>query len=180
MNVQPLADLPCAKRKRGLSLISRSEQGFTLLLLLIVVAIMGAGLAAFGELTSHAAQRERERELIFAGQQYREAIAAYYERTPGVAKRYPQKLEDLLADQRFPDTRRYLRKLYRDPMTGSSDWGLVAAPGGGIMGVYSRSEAAPIKTGGFEPAEASFAGAARYADWQFLHNPSPTGLRPPR
>jgi type II secretory pathway pseudopilin PulG len=165
-------------------------------LLLIVVAVMGAGLAAYGELTSHAAQRERERELLFVGAQYRQAIATYYERTPGVVKRYPMKLEDLLLDSRFPNIERYLRRFYPDPMTGNPQWGLIEAPGGGIMGVYSLSEAAPIKTGGFEPADASLMGAASYSGWRFFHSPqnvptagpaavpakapSPTGLRPAR
>src|SRR5256885_1260160 len=41
------------------------QSGFTLVALLIAVAIMGAGFAALGELASHAAQREREKQLLF-------------------------------------------------------------------------------------------------------------------
>ena len=44
---------------------------------------------------------------------------------------------------------RHLRRLYRDPITGQDEWGLVEAPGGGVMGVYSRSEDEPIKSGNF-------------------------------
>ena len=47
------------------------------------------------------------------------------------------------------------------------------APGGGIMGVYSKSEDAPIKTGAFSLANKTFADAKRYADWQFFYNPNP-------
>ena len=44
---------------------------------------------------------------------------------------------------------RHLRRLYKEPITGQDEWGLVEAPGGGVMGVYSRSEDEPIKTGNF-------------------------------
>ena len=43
----------------------RKQQGFTYLGILILVAVMGAGLAAFGTIASHAAQREKEAELLF-------------------------------------------------------------------------------------------------------------------
>ena len=46
--------------------------------LLLVVGVMGAGLAAYGQIYSHQAQREKEAELIFRGGQYRLAIESYY------------------------------------------------------------------------------------------------------
>lgn len=144
---------------------------------LIIVGVMGAGLAAYGELASHAAQREKERELLFVGNQFRQAIGAYYERSPGGVKRYPHKLEDLLEDKRHLMPQRYLRKMYRDPMTGERQWGLIDAPGGGIMGVYSLSEAQPIKTGGFAARDTTLAESARYSDWTFSYvpaNPAPS------
>src|SRR5258706_16393902 len=61
------------------------QKGFTYLALLIAVAVGGGVLAAVGELTSHAQQREKEAELLFSGHQYRQAIAGYYERAPGGA-----------------------------------------------------------------------------------------------
>jgi type II secretory pathway pseudopilin PulG len=149
----------------------RSQAGFTYLIVLILVAALGFGLAAVGEFTSHAEQRAKEVELLFVGNQFRDAIGAYYENTPGIAKRYPQKLEDLLQDNRFPTIKRYLRRVYVDPMTAKADWGLVEAPGGGIMGVYSRSSAEPVKTGNFAAADRAFNGATRYSDWQFSYLP---------
>lgn len=149
----------------------RNQQGFTYLIVLILVAAMGFGLAAVGELTSHAEQRAKEVELLFVGSQFRDAIGAYYESTPGIAKRYPQKLEDLLKDVRYPVAKRYLRRIYVDPMTSKAQWGTVEAPGGGIMGVYSRSTAVPVKTGAFAKAEQAFTGAAHYNEWQFSYMP---------
>jgi type II secretory pathway pseudopilin PulG len=144
------------------------QQGFTLLGLMIAIGVMGAGLAAYGELASHAAQREKEQELLFVGNQFRQAIAGYYERSPG-AKRYPKKLEDLLEDRRYPMPQRYLRRVYADPITGKAEWGFIPAPDGGIMGVHSLSESQPIKTGGFRAREATLEGAGRYSDWAFSY-----------
>jgi type II secretory pathway pseudopilin PulG len=146
--------------------------GFTLLGALILISVMGAGLAAYGELASHAAQREREQDLLFAGNQFRQAIAAYYERTPGAFKRFPQKLDELLLDTRQPVSQRYLRKIYPDPMTGKAQWGLIDAPEGGIMGVYSLSQAQPVKSGGFAARDSDFTDAARYSDWRFTYRPA--------
>ena len=141
---------------------------------MIAVAVGGGVLAAIGEFASHAQQREKEAELLFAGHQYRQAIAAYYERSPGGVKRFPQKLEDLLEDKRYPTTQRYLRKLYRDPASGKADWGLMEAPGGGIMGVYSLAQIKPVKSGGFLREDETFAGAATYGDWKFFYAPPKT------
>jgi len=151
----------------------RAERGFNYLGMLVIVALMGLGLAAFGELYSHAAQREKERELLFVGNQFRDAIASYYNKSPG-AKAYPKKLEDLVEDTRFPMPQRHLRRVYRDPMTGKSDWALVDAPGGGFMGVHSLSEERPIKSGDFSAKDASFEDAENYTKWMFTY--SPTGL----
>jgi type II secretory pathway pseudopilin PulG len=149
-----------------------AQRGFTYIGFLIFIAIAAAGLAAYGEVASHATQREKEAELLFRGNAYQAAIASYYKKD----QRYPASLETLLEDKRYPMPVRHLRKLYADPMTGEADWVLIDAPGGGVMGVRSRSEDAPIKTGNFLVKNQGFEGAQRYADWQFVH--SPPGLVP--
>jgi type II secretory pathway pseudopilin PulG len=145
-----------------------SQQGFTLVGALILIAFMGAGLAAFGGIASHTAQREKEAELLFRGNQYRQAIEAYYRKE----RKYPRALAELVEDKRYPTPARHLRKLYPDPISGNTEWGLVEAPGGGIMGVHSKSEAQPIKSGGFRLANKTFEDARRYADWQFFYQPN--------
>jgi type II secretory pathway pseudopilin PulG len=162
--------MSAGKENRGQT--PKSQEGFTLLGALLTIAVMGAGLAAYGELVSHAAQREKEQELLFVGNQFRQAIGSYYERTPGAVKRFPQKLEDLLEDKRYPMPQRHLRKLYADPISGKPQWGVIEAPGGGIMGVHSLSEAPPIKTGGFAPRDRTLAETARYSDWHFSYVPT--------
>ena len=143
--------------------------GFTYLGLLFIVAMMSASLALVG-LVWHAAQkREKEKDLLFVGNQYRQAIGQYLLATPGLAKQYPYRLEDLLKDPRRLNTRRYLRRLYADPITGSSEWGLVKAADGGIMGVYSLSEDEPIKTSNFKGLDKDFENKRSYAEWWFIY-----------
>lgn len=113
------------------------QAGFTYVGAMILVALLGGGLAAYGEMSSHARRRAQEAELIWVGNQFREAIGLYYQRSPSASKRYPDKLDDLLEDRRFASRQRYLRKIYTDPTSGKAEWGLVHAPQGGVMGVYS-------------------------------------------
>lgn len=143
-------------------------RGFGYIGLLILVAMMSAALAGAGEVWHTAQQREKEQELLFAGGQFRRAIAQYYANTPGKARRYPLHLEELLKDPRHPGIRRYLRKIYLDPMTGKAEWGLVTGPGGEIYGVYSRSQDAPLKRAGFRLAEKDFEGRTKYSEWVFM------------
>jgi type II secretory pathway pseudopilin PulG len=150
------------------------QRGFTYLGVLVIIAVMGAGLAAFGQLYSHAAQREKEQELLFIGGQFRDAIASYYNKSPG-AKVYPKKLEDLLEDRRFPMPQHHLRRVYSDPMTGKAEWGMVEAPGGGFMGVHSLSEETPVKSGNFSVKEQAFEGAEHYTKWMFAYSPPGLG-----
>lgn len=139
--------------------------GFTYLAVLFAVAILSGGLALVGEMWDTAAQREREAELLFAGNEYRVAIERYY--LSGPQRQYPGSLEDLLEDPRRPGIERYLRRLYADPMTGG-EWIVIRDPQGGILGVHSASEAQPLKVAGFKRRDAGFAGAPRYADWRFV------------
>jgi type II secretory pathway pseudopilin PulG len=148
----------------------RLARGYTYLAMLVAVAVMSAGLAATGEVWSHAARREKEAELLFIGQQFRQAIAFYYEQSPG-ARQYPAKLEDLLEDKRFPTPKRHLRRLYADPITGQPDWGIIEAPGGGIMGVYSNSRAEPVKKAEFGFRDRIFHQATNYYEWRFFYEP---------
>jgi type II secretory pathway pseudopilin PulG len=151
------------------------EQGFTFIGVLILVAIAGVALAGVGQLWSTAAKREKEAQLLFVGDEFRRAIGSYYEGSPGV-KQFPQRLEDLLEDERLPVIRRHLRKIYVDPMTGKAEWGLVKY-GERIIGVYSVSKDKPLKAANFKPEDDAFKAAGAYADWQFTYQPTSAGSR---
>ncbi len=153
----------------------RGQRGFTYLGLMIIVMVMGMGLAAFGTIYSQTAQRDKEAELLFVGEQFRAAIESYYLKSPG-ERAYPKKLDDLVEDKRFPMPMRHLRRIYPDPITGGRDWGLVEMPNnGGIMGVFSKSEEKPIKQANFGVKQAAFEDAESYAKWTFTHSPSSAG-----
>jgi type II secretory pathway pseudopilin PulG len=148
---------------------SRSGQrGFGYLLVLFALAAMGLLLAGTGEVWHTAQLRENEAELLFIGNQFRLALASYQKVTPEAAPQNPLQLEELLEDRRFVVPRRHLRKLYRDPMTGKAQWGLVKASGR-IIGVHSLSDGRPLKSF-FSESNAIFEGAVRYDQWVFSPN----------
>jgi type II secretory pathway pseudopilin PulG len=120
---------------------NRPQRGFTYLWLLFAVALSGAVLAQIGQHWSGLVQRERERELIFRGQQIAAAIAAYHA-APGVAAAaWPRGFDELLEDRRAAAPQRHLRQAFSDPLTGKADWVPVLDEGGGWRGVHSRSDA---------------------------------------
>lgn len=174
MNVRSI----CMAQKRP-----GDEQGFTYIALLIFIVIMGVGLAAAGEVWHMTMKREKEEELLFVGNQFRNAITMYYYRTPGQSVRYPMSLEDLLKDPRYPATKRYLRKIYFDPITNSTNWELVKGPNGEIFGVHSASEDEPMKKSNFSFADQGFEGQMKYSDWVFIISarfvPAPAVTNPP-
>ena len=88
---------------------------------LMLIAIAGIGMAGVGLVWHQNAQRENEKELLFVGEEYRRAIGSYYESSPAAAKQFPSSLDDLLLDQRFPNAKRHIRKLYADPITRNKE-----------------------------------------------------------
>jgi len=145
----------------------RPVAGVIMLGLLIALALSGIELMAAVDSWTLIRQRDREQQLLFVGTQYREAIRRYWFAAPsGTSRVLPRSLDVLLEDDRYTQPVRHLRRLYPDPITGSRDWGLVR-DGDGILGVYSPSEALPVKQAGFGPAYESFNGTSRYRDWVF-------------
>lgn len=144
------------------------QRGFTYIGLLITIAAMAAVLAATAQVWHTAQRREKERELLFIGEQFRRAMAGFARdaRTPG--ERLPKNLDDLVKDPRALSTRRYLRRIYADPMTGKNEWALVKQTDGGIIGIHSLSEEKPLKTSGFGLANAGFENKEKYSEWVFL------------
>ncbi len=146
------------------------QGGYTLLGLLVLIIIIGFFLGEAGAMWSDARQRDREAELLKVGDRIRIAIGRYYNNTPGPVKQFPRTLEALLRDDRFPVPQRYLRTLYIDPITRREGWGILEAPSGGIMGVYSLSGDKPFKTRQFRPIYKEFEDRKMYGDWIFAYS----------
>ncbi len=94
------------------------QDAFTLVTLLVFVAVLNVMVAVALPLWTQQIQREKEEELIFRGLQYAEAIRVFQQR----AGRYPVRLEELLEIQP-----RSIRQLWKDPMTESGEWDLIVA-----------------------------------------------------
>ena len=159
------------------------EKGSIYIWMLFAVTIAGILLGATGQIWQVKAQREKEKELLLIGEQFRQAVMSYYNSASGGGKKYPKTLEDLLLDKRGLVPERHLRKIFRDPMTKDTEWGLVEEPvpeqnSGvsisrsdlGIIGVYSLSEKIPIKSENFPEHYADFSEASTYQDWQFVYS----------
>lgn len=91
------------------------NKGYTLIILMIAVAVMSIGLLVAIPVLKTQLQREKEEELIFRGKQYVEAIRLFQMKYPG---RFPNTLEMLLEEK-------CLRKLYKDPMTEDGEWNVI-------------------------------------------------------
>ena len=144
----------------------RHDRGYALIAALITLAVASLAVTLAVGRAQVDAQRERETQLLFVGDQYRRALADYFLNPPlGQAASYPQSLEDLVEDRRGPVLRRWLRRLYADPVTGA-DWQLELAQGR-IVGLHSSSASAPLRHGGFDLADTEFAKAKSYKDWHF-------------
>lgn len=161
-----------------------AQSGFTYLYVLLLIALIGMGLAATGTLWRTDAQRAREAELLFVGDQYRQAIRSYYQ-LDAAQPRLPLRIDDLLADNRRPNPVRHLRRAYRDPVSGEPFVLIAAVEGPGIVGVHSPSTQRPFKRAGFSIENEAFTDATRYSEWRFVFAPpvaapvAPSGLVPP-
>jgi type II secretory pathway pseudopilin PulG len=131
--------------------IMTNQNGFTYILALTIVMIMGIMLGMVGQSWKTIMQREREKELIFRGSQIKEAIENWNNpkyTVPGGTPRVPRPLmdlKDLLLDSNSLTPLRFLPhsyaaklddtnpkcapdcakiKVYQDPMTGK-EWTII-------------------------------------------------------
>lgn len=149
----------------------RQHQGYIYLWTLFSISLAGVALAGLGQMWQTTAQREKEIELLYVGDQFRLAIEAFYNNATSAnrSQRYPESLSDLLKDEGAIVTKRYLRKIYMDPITNSFEWGLIKQGEKGITGVYSLSTKTPIKRAKFPEQYTAFSKAKSYQDWKFNH-----------
>jgi type II secretory pathway pseudopilin PulG len=94
------------QRQRG----SRSQQGYILLTLLLLAAVLAIAAAAMVPVITFQIKRDREEEMIHRGVQYSRAVRGYFKKFG----RYPTRIEDLQTTSNI----HYLRKTYKDPITG--------------------------------------------------------------
>jgi type II secretory pathway pseudopilin PulG len=121
-------------------MVTQRQSGSTIVLVLVLVAILSVGLLAAVPVWETQVKREAEEELIFRGTQIVESIRLYQKKNPG---RFPASLEELYK-------KRFLRRLYKDPMTRAGRWDIIvqndAFPQRGTASPMGGSAAAPRAT----------------------------------
>jgi type II secretory pathway pseudopilin PulG len=86
------------------------EAGYILITLMFMVSLLAIMAAVAAPMISFQIRRDREEELVHRGVQYSRAVRRYYKKFG----RYPTRLEDLESSNNL----RFLRKRYKDPITG--------------------------------------------------------------
>jgi type II secretory pathway pseudopilin PulG len=88
--------------------IGTSQDGYAMAALLVAIAVMAVLMTMAMPVWNTQAKREKEAELVFRGEQYARAIALYQRK---FANSLPPSVDVLVNDK-------YLRKKYKDPVTG--------------------------------------------------------------
>ncbi len=148
------------REKRSIRSKSGSQRGYILLTLMFFVAVLAIMAVAIAPTLSFQTKRDREEEMIHRGVQYSRAIRKYFKKFG----RYPMRIEDL----ENTNNMRFLRRRYKDPITGK-DFKLLhfgevqmTMPGGVAGGL-------PASSGTRGPTEGSTPGAGTSSA------PSPAG-----
>ncbi|MDY7574742.1 type II secretion system protein [Actimicrobium sp. CCI2.3] len=142
--------------------------GFAYVGLMVLIALLGL-VAAVGIRTGAALQRTQlEQALLNTGAQFSDALKSYADATLPGQPEQPESLQELLLDPRFPVVRRHLRKIPVDPLTGGTAWGISFLSGkSGVVGVYSLSDARPVKLANFDERFQAFEDKKIFRDWLF-------------
>src|SRR5262249_40326589 len=123
----------------------RSQAGFSLPALIFFLTAASIAIAAAVPVYQTQAKRELEEELILRGGEYRRAIQKY-QRKFGV---YPNSIDQLVSTNGL----RFLRRAYKDPITGKDFRLLTINPDGSINGskVFTKNMNAQSMFGNTQP-----------------------------
>jgi len=102
-----------------------SEAGYILLIVMMMATLLLISLAAAAPSIYVEGQRQKEKELIFRGEQYARAIMLFHQKF----KRYPTSVKELLHTNNLS----FLRQAYPDPMTRSGKWRFIHATANGVV-----------------------------------------------
>lgn len=101
------------------------EGGYVLLVVMAMATLLLVSLTVALRSVYQEAQREREAELIFRGNQYARAIATFHRQF----QRFPTSVKELLQTNRL----RFLRQAYPDPMDPKGKWRFIHANAAGVL-----------------------------------------------
>jgi len=86
------------------------ERGYVLITMMLFVALLAIAALAVATKADFQSRRDREEELVHRGVQYARAVRLFFKKTG----RYPTRVEELENTNNL----RFLRKRYKDPVTG--------------------------------------------------------------
>ena len=150
--------------------IRSGESGYVLLAVMLAVTLILVAMSIELPRIAQQIKREKEEELVHRGKEYATAVKRFVHKNGG---RYPASVEQLEDTNHI----RFLRKKYKDPMTGESDWKMVHAgeaqikiptPNPGLSGPGGTNPGL-FGSGGTNPSTSNASGAT---------NPPP-GTAPP-
>lgn len=121
----------------------RGERGVIFIALLVGLFVLAVMMMAAVQPATIVAKREKEKELIFRGEEYTEAIRRWQTEHGGT---FPTHLKDLLKPG-GPKRIRYIRKLYRNPFDVEGKWGILA-PGTTVVTTDQNGKTVYIPQGG--------------------------------
>ncbi|HBB98381.1 MAG TPA: hypothetical protein DC054_23615 [Blastocatellia bacterium] len=138
-------------RTRFQSTANHSQRGYALVSLLLVMSLIALFALGAAQNIRQQAQREREKEAIFRGEQVGDAIRAYYRyRGAQGVNSLPNSMDDLL--QGIPRGTKKLQILRseaaHDPLSSSGEWKLVG-PTSEDVGAFVKS--LTVYSGGVPP-----------------------------
>lgn len=133
------------------STANQSQRGYALVSLLLVMSLLAIFALGAAQNIRQQAQREREKEAIFRGEQVGDAIRAYYRyRGAQGVNSLPNSMDDLL--QGIPRGTKKLQILrseaVHDPLSSSGEWKLVG-PTSQDVGAFVKS--LTVYSGGVPP-----------------------------
>jgi hypothetical protein len=102
----------------------RSDSGFAMLLVFLMAAVVAIMLYREVPRIAFETQRQKEQLLVERGQQYKRAIQLFLRANNN--QRWPANMDEL---QSF-NGKRFLRRRYKDPMTGKDEWRLIHVQNG--------------------------------------------------
>src|SRR5579872_1330837 len=90
------------------------EEGYILVAVMFMLAMLIIAMAVAVPRVREDIQRDKDMETMHRGQQYARAIKLYYKKFSA----YPPSVDALVKTNEI----RFLRKRYKDPITGKDDW----------------------------------------------------------
>jgi hypothetical protein len=113
----------------------RNQGGYALLLVVFLTALLVVGTMSIGLRILTEGKREKEKEMIWRGQQYTRGIKLYYRKLG----RFPNSLDDLTKPK--VGNIRFMRQAYKDPMNKEDGaWRLIyVGPAGNLIGSLNPS-----------------------------------------